>query len=427
MKEEVESVEVIDLTDKKQPPKTVLTNSVITSTLSQIVKPLEENEQRDQFLRNPHELLQHHDILIRQSMQFSMDDPYNSNNRNNMKPLSRTLSSPLVHVGSPLLKHDTGQNNDGIPPPVNLTLANRSRSITDNSIGVQQKIPIYSPSAPTTGLAFDNLMLKHACICGDNSIHPEHSGRLQSVWARLNETGLVARCDRLRSRKATQEELQSVHTESHVTLFGANQLNRQKMDTSNRALFVRLACGGVGVDLDTTWNVDHTAIAARTAAGCVIDLVYKTAKNDIKNGFAVVRPPGHHAEPDSAMGFCFFNSVAIAARLIIQRVPEIKRVLIVDWVSGMAIIVKDIIFNKFSISIRMYIMAMEHNKCFMKIQMFSICPSIVMMMGISSPERVAPQIAVPALGSASMLILPGRVASIHHLVMPNIWPHSVQL
>lgn len=401
LKEEVESVEVIDLTDKKQPPKTVLTNSVITSTLSQIVKPLEDNEQRDQFLRNSHELLQHHDILIRQSMQFSMDDPYvnnNISNRNDMKPLSRTLSSPLVHGGSPLLKHDTGQNNDGIPPPVNLTLANRSRSITDNSIGVQQKIPIYRRNAPTTGLAFDNLMLKHACICGDNALHPEHSGRLQSVWARLNETGLVSRCYRLRSRKATQEELQSVHTESHVTLFGANQLNRQKMDASNRALFVRLACGGVGIDLDTTWNVDHTAIAARTAAGCVIDLVYKTAKNDIKNGFAVVRPPGHHAEPDSAMGFCFFNSVAIAARLIIQRVPEIKRVLIVDWVSGIEIFVKNSILNKFSISIRMYIMAMEHNKYFMKIQMFSIYPYIVMMMVIFSPERVDQQIVVPERG-----------------------------
>lgn len=134
-------------------------------------------------------------------------------------------------------------------------------------------------------------MLKHGCICGNNSSHPEHSGRLQSVWARLGETGLANRCDRLRSRKATLDEIQTVHTENHALLFGSNQLNRQKVESS-RTSFVRLACGGVGVDLDTTWNENYTGAAAKMAAGCVIDLAFKTAKRDIKNGFAVVRPPG---------------------------------------------------------------------------------------------------------------------------------------
>lgn len=165
-------------------------------------------------------------------------------------------------------------------PAVNLSLPYR-RNLTESL----HKI--------TTGLAFDNTMLKHSCICGNNASHPEHSGRLQSVWARLGETGLATRCDRLRSRKATLEEIQSVHTESHTMLFGSNQLNRQKVEPS-RVSFVRLGCGGVGVDLDTTWNEHHTGAAAKMAAGCVIDLAFKTAKNDIRNGFAVVRPPGHH-------------------------------------------------------------------------------------------------------------------------------------
>lgn len=210
---------------------------------------------------------------------------------------------------------DTGQNDN--PPPVNLTLSHRR-----NFNG--------SPHKLTTGLAFDNVMLKHACTCGDNTPHPEHSGRLQSVWARLIETGLANRCDRLRSRKATQEELQTVHTEQHAILFGSNHLNRQKIEPA-RHNFVRLPCGGVGVDSDTTWNEHQTAAAARMAAGCVIDLAFKTAKGDVKNGFAVVRPPGHHAEPGLAMGFCFFNSVAIAAKLLRQRLPEIQKILIVDW------------------------------------------------------------------------------------------------
>ncbi|XP_055680986.1 histone deacetylase 4 isoform X5 [Lutzomyia longipalpis] len=313
LKEE-ESGEVIDLTDKKQPPKTVLTSSVITSTYQR------QNEER---VRDQEYLKQQRELLIRQSMHISVDDPFV---RGFVKPLSRTLSSPLVHLGQqqpppPCSIPDTGQHSlDHSPPPVNLTVPHR-RSLVGGAPG---------PTHITTGLAFDNQMLKHACICGDNSSHPEHSGRLQSVWARLVETGLANRCDRLRARRATQEELQTVHTEAHTMLFGTNQLNRHKLDAS-RVSFVRLACGGLGVDLDTTWNEHHTSAAARMAAGCVIDLAMKAAKGDIRNGFAVVRPPGHHAEPDAAMGFCFFNSIALAARIVRQRVPEVRRVLIVDW------------------------------------------------------------------------------------------------
>lgn len=113
-------------------------------------------------------------------------------------------------------------------------------------------------------------------------------------------------------------------------------MNRQKLDVSKLSQlpiksFVRLPCGGVGVDSDTTWNELNTAPAARMAVGCVVDLAFKTAMGDIKNGFAVVRPPGHHAETNQAMGFCFFNSVAIAARLLQQKL-DVRKILILDWV-----------------------------------------------------------------------------------------------
>lgn len=74
----------------------------------------------------------------------------------------------------------------------------------------------------TTGLAFDSAMLKHACTCGDNGWHPEHSGRLQSIWARLVETGLAHRCARVRPRKASLDEIQVCHSEPHTLLFGKN-------------------------------------------------------------------------------------------------------------------------------------------------------------------------------------------------------------
>lgn len=235
---------------------------------------MSEDRTRDQEY-----LQQQREILIRQSLQITVDDPFGRMNM--LRPLSRTLSSPLVHLGShhqqqqhnqQQQQQDTGQqqsphqqqhNDTDNTPPVNLTITNRNRNING------------SPHKITTGLAFDNLMLKHACQCGDNSCHPEHSGRLQSVWARLVETGLANRCDRLRSRKATQEELQTVHTENYAMVYGANQLNRLKMDNNNRGNFVLMACGGLGADLDTPWNEHHTAAAARMAAGCVIDLAFK--------------------------------------------------------------------------------------------------------------------------------------------------------
>lgn len=119
-------------------------------------------------------------------------------------------------------------------------------------------------------------------------------------------------------------------------------MNRQKLDMSKLSQlpiksFVRLPCGGVGVDSDTTWNELNTAPAARMAVGCVVDLAFKAALGDIKNGFAVVRPPGHHAETNQAMGFCFFNSVAIAARLLQQKL-DVRKILILDWVRIVIII-----------------------------------------------------------------------------------------
>ncbi|XP_032967964.1 histone deacetylase 4 isoform X5 [Rhinolophus ferrumequinum] len=188
------------------------------------------------------------------------------------------------------------------------------------------------PSKPrfTTGLVYDTLMLKHQCSCGNTNSHPEHAGRIQSIWSRLQETGLRGKCECIRGRKATLEELQTVHSEAHTLLYGTNPLNRQKLDSSLTSVFVRLPCGGVGVDSDTIWNEVHSSGAARLAVGCVVELVFKVATGELKNGFAVVRPPGHHAEESTPMGFCYFNSVAIAAKLLQQRL-NVSKTLIVDW------------------------------------------------------------------------------------------------
>ncbi|XP_057360551.1 histone deacetylase 9 [Manis pentadactyla] len=186
-----------------------------------------------------------------------------------------------------------------------------------------------------TGIAYDPLMLKHQCICGSSTTHPEHAGRIQSIWSRLQETGLLSKCERIQGRKASLEEIQLVHSEHHSLLYGTNPLDGQKLDPrtllgdTSQKFFSSLPCGGLGVDSDTVWNELHSSGAARMAVGCVIELASKVASGELKNGFAVVRPPGHHAEESTAMGFCFFNSVAITAKYLRDQL-NISKILIVD-------------------------------------------------------------------------------------------------
>ncbi|XP_006865396.1 PREDICTED: histone deacetylase 7 isoform X2 [Chrysochloris asiatica] len=228
------------------------------------------------------------------------------------RPLSRTQSSPAAPASLPA-SEPTSQTR-----------------VLPSSETPARTLPF------TTGLVYDSVMLKHQCSCGDNSRHPEHAGRIQSIWSRLQERGLRGQCECLRGRKASQEELQSVHSERHVLLYGTNPLSRLKLDNGKLAglleqrMSVMLPCGGVGVDNDTIWNELHSSNAACWAAGSVTDLAFKVASRELKNGFAVVRPPGHHADHSTAMGFCFFNSVAIACRQL-QQQGKASKILIVDW------------------------------------------------------------------------------------------------
>uniref|UniRef100_A0A8C8FTF0 Histone deacetylase n=1 Tax=Oncorhynchus tshawytscha TaxID=74940 RepID=A0A8C8FTF0_ONCTS len=262
------------------------------------------------------------------------------------KPLSRTRSEPLPqsprslhphllqqHHNSQLLERLKQQTHLGkkqkqlqqlrrqtahmetLAVPIMLGGAHRPLSRTQSSPAStsltlpDKPLPLPTPepqSKPrfTTGLVYDSQMLKHQCTCGDNSSHPEHAGRIQSIWSRLQERGLRGQCETIRGRKATLEELQSVHSERHVLLYGTNPLNRLKLD--NRKL------------------------SGTSSLQIVTELAFRVAKGELKNGFAVVRPPGHHADPSNPMGFCYFNSVAIAAKQLQQKLSA-NKILIVDW------------------------------------------------------------------------------------------------
>ncbi|XP_043549047.1 histone deacetylase 4 isoform X7 [Chiloscyllium plagiosum] len=293
--------------------ESTIMNKVVQVKQEPIESDEEEDEQREQLEQRKRQAEQQQELLFRQQ--------------------ALLLEQQRIHQ---LRNYQASMEAAGIPVSYSghrpLSRAQSSPASATFPISVQEP-----PSKPqfTTGLVYDTLMLKHHCTCGNTNSHPEHAGRIQSIWSRLQETGLRSKCECIRGRKASLEELQVVHSEQHALLYGTNPLNRQKLDSkkllgSVTPMFVMLPCGGLGVDSDTIWNEIHSSSAARLAVGCVIELVFKVATKELKNGFAVVRPPGHHAEESTPMGFCYFNSVAIATKLLQQRL-NVSKILIVDW------------------------------------------------------------------------------------------------
>ncbi|TNN16732.1 Histone deacetylase 4 [Schistosoma japonicum] len=211
---------------------------------------------------------------------------------------SRTTDQ-ITERGNPLLERTASS------PVVNMAPTLRAETVPETTF--------------TTVLAYDLGMLTHHCTCQTDANHPENPQRLISIWQRLQQTGLAAQCHHQPGRRASLIELQLVHRDVYTVLFGSNPASRCRIDPTLLATvrLCRLACGGVGVDSDTAWHTaGHTAHAARLAAGCVVDLACRVMLGQCPNGFALVRPPGHHAEPGQAMGFCYFNSVAIAAKRV---------------------------------------------------------------------------------------------------------------
>ena len=161
-----------------------------------------------------------------------------------------------------------------------------------------------------TGLIHAPVSLLHDTGPG----HPERPARIAAVLDRLRTDGLLDRCTPLEPRRATEEELLRVHS--------GNYLRIVREDIA----------GGLAVlsTGDTAIAGQPSLEAALTAAGSVLAAVDAVAAGTVARAFAVVRPPGHHATPTKGMGFCVFNSVALAARHA-QAHHGIERVLVVDW------------------------------------------------------------------------------------------------
>jgi acetoin utilization deacetylase AcuC-like enzyme len=163
-------------------------------------------------------------------------------------------------------------------------------------------------------------LVSHAwCQAHDTGpVHPESAGRLSGILSAVRADRDLARAVReVEGRPATLQDLLRVHTPEHVMLV------RQTTEEASRT------DGLLSLDADTFVSA-LSFEAALAAAGCAIDAAEIVARGEAETSFACCRPPGHHALPERAMGFCLFDNVAIAARRLQARFP-IRRLLIVDF------------------------------------------------------------------------------------------------
>ena len=140
--------------------------------------------------------------------------------------------------------------------------------------------------------------------------HPERPERLKAVLDALDDAGLSG--DRRPATEAAITDLERLHPVAYVA----------------RLLTAAPASGLNQLDADTILSPGSVR-AARLAAGAVVDAVRAVARGETARAFAAVRPPGHHAEPDRAMGFCLFSNVAVAAR--VAQSEGLARVAVIDF------------------------------------------------------------------------------------------------
>ena len=207
---------------------------------------------------------------------------------------------------SPLFKNEPAMCSSC--PATKLKEETESESSSDDVVTAPAKeslersflTPFEKPSLPT-GIVYDERMCAHAANSGCEI--PE---RIASIFETLKNEGLLDRggCTLFEGREATDKELCRVHTKAHVDAI-------DKLATMSDKEIRKFERKLNSIDLN-----QDTPLAARLAAGSLVDLCEKVVDSELANGFAIIRPPGHHCESCLPFGFCMYSNVAIAVRAL---------------------------------------------------------------------------------------------------------------
>ncbi len=160
-----------------------------------------------------------------------------------------------------------------------------------------------------TGFVYDDIYLEHKTTPG----HPETAQRLVAIVEKLKAGGLYSDLFILSPKPAEIEWIETVHSSHYI--------ERVKTSCENGVAYLD------SLDVPISQMSYEVALVA---AGGVLTAIDAVMEGQIQNAFCAVRPPGHHALSDRAMGFCVFNNIAIGTRYI-QKKYNLQRVLIVDW------------------------------------------------------------------------------------------------
>lgn len=201
-------------------------------------------------------------------------------------------------------------------------------------------VPLVAPKISyiplKTGLCYDVRMRYHAKIFTSYfeyiDPHPEDPRRIYRIYKILVENGLVTDPTlsgideigdlmlKIPVREALDEEILLVHTKEHLEfLESTTKMTKSKlMEETEKG--------------DSVYFNNDSFLGAKLSCGGSIEACKAVVEGKVKNALAVVRPPGHHAEPDAPGGFCLFSNVAVAAKNILKNYPEsVKKIVILDW------------------------------------------------------------------------------------------------
>jgi acetoin utilization deacetylase AcuC-like enzyme len=157
-----------------------------------------------------------------------------------------------------------------------------------------------------TGIVTDKIFLEHDTGMG----HPESKARLESVLLYMQSKNYTKDLIQVEAKIPTEEDICKVHSISHY--------NNIKSLSEKKGY----------LDGDTPYSAKTTE-AALKSAGAGIEMADKIINGELENGMVLVRPPGHHAERDHAMGFCIFNNIAITAKYLQKK--GYNKIAIIDW------------------------------------------------------------------------------------------------